>query len=123
MHLQINVLNTVFESHVTMVSKFTEERQIILSEMCARVDMPEPNLLIICRDELNLFITFERLSKITYLSVSRVCSRYIMDGGRGGAQTGEGEVADAINRLCGPREHQTSMLPQHLLAFNPSDLV
>lgn len=84
MHLQINVLNTVFESHVTMVSKFTEERQIILSEMCARVDMPEPNLLIICRDELNLFITFERLSKITYLSVSRVCSRYIMDGGRGG---------------------------------------
>lgn len=83
--------------------------------------MPEPNLLIICWDEVNLFITFERLPKITYLSVSRVCSWHIMDGGR--EQTGAGEVADAINRPCVPREHQTSMLLQHLLAFNPSDLV
>lgn len=43
--------------------------------------MPEPNLLIICWDEVNLFITFEQLPKITYLSVSRVCSWCIMDGG------------------------------------------
>lgn len=79
----LNFLNTVFESHVTMVPKFTEERQTVLSEMSAGAAMPEPNLLISCWDEVNLFIAFERLPKITYLSVSRVCSWHIMDGGGG----------------------------------------
>lgn len=45
-----------------------------------------------------------------------------MDVG-GGFRLVQGDAADAINRLCGPREHQTSMVPQRLLAFNPSDLV
>lgn len=87
--------------------------------------MPEPPLLIICWDEVNLFITFEQLPKITVSlqGLLLVYNGWGVAGGGGGAQTGAGEVADAINRLCGPRERQTSMLPQHLLVFNPSDVV
>lgn len=55
--LQSNILNVAFGSHVTIVSKFTEERKF-LSDMCAGAAMPEPNLLILGWDEVILSNTF-----------------------------------------------------------------